>query len=122
MWQLIFTFFLLCAGDSLPGVGKGEDFVLASSTCTALMQTTGWSFAVPRDCNSQSQTTCSDVCAATKDQTTSQTSDKVWGCNNALHIYGEAPGGRAVHGIKVFRYNTCFYSACGPNWCCCTAS
>jgi len=89
--------------------------ILAEATCTAMNTKSGWTFAVRRPCITGSQTTCAHICNGLSESQAGQLE-----CFNSLHIYGRQPASStSTIGLKTYRYNNCFHTSCGPNYCCC---
>lgn len=94
----------------------------AQSICASLpYPVAGWISAVPRTCSSSNRD-CNFICSrvsrtATDTQRRSARNNV---CINSIHIYNEAYSTRLDYaGLKIYKYNSCRTSSCGPNYCCC---
>eukprot|EP00294_Goniomonas_avonlea_P005608 CAMPEP_0114551806 /NCGR_PEP_ID=MMETSP0114-20121206/6795_1 /TAXON_ID=31324 /ORGANISM="Goniomonas sp, Strain m" /LENGTH=783 /DNA_ID=CAMNT_0001736655 /DNA_START=8 /DNA_END=2359 /DNA_ORIENTATION=- len=94
--------------------------LLAQSVCSALAPG-GWAYAVKRTC--RGRRTCRDICGGTTESQARSAGNRSLQCVNSLHVYHNQPFRRDnTRGLKVYKYNSCTSSSCGPNYCCCQAS
>eukprot|EP00998_Keelungia_sp_KM082_P009170 NODE_5338_length_706_cov_107.901554_g5315_i0.p2 GENE.NODE_5338_length_706_cov_107.901554_g5315_i0~~NODE_5338_length_706_cov_107.901554_g5315_i0.p2 ORF type:complete len:200 (+),score=43.76 NODE_5338_length_706_cov_107.901554_g5315_i0:57-656(+) len=97
-----------------------EEDAIAQSACLAMQPSTGWVFAVPRSCSTQTSMDCTAICAASDDHDP-QTTGKTWTCFESLHVYNRDDK-VDDYGHKTHKYNSCASTGCGPNFCCCHAA
>nr|AFJ04410.1 myticusin-alpha precursor [Mytilus coruscus] len=106
-------------------VSVGTDHQMAQSACIGVSQDNAYASAIPRDCHGGK--TCEGICAdatATMDRYSDTGGPlSTARCVNAFHFYKRR--GEENVSYKPFvvswKYGVagCFYTHCGPNFCCC---
>ncbi|XP_052772969.1 uncharacterized protein LOC128211896 [Mya arenaria] len=98
--------------DDQYGVAYDYRDQMAQATCTALLDTGSTHvYAVRRACSNMT-VPCAEVCSSLS-----------LTCFNSLHVYNIGTplpwGVTGKHNGRMYRYNSCAGSFCGPNFCCC---